>query len=76
MFIDTSPTHSRPAELVKPAGNAASQMRPDVLSSSSVSINVQPLTGLGTSVGKVRCGEGSTPLKVHSSLTLNHPDHR
>ena len=32
MFIDPGPSGSRPAELVKPAGNAASQMRPNVLS--------------------------------------------
>ena len=38
----------RRAELVKPTGNAASQMRPDVLPGRSVSINMQPLTGLGT----------------------------
>ena len=54
MFIDMRATGSRPAELVKPAGNAASQMRPDVLSGRNVSINMQPLTGLGASVEKVR----------------------
>jgi hypothetical protein len=32
MFIVTGPTGSPPAELVRLAGNAASQMRPDVLS--------------------------------------------
>ena len=51
MLIDTGPTGSHPAELVKPAGNVAKKMRPDVLSGPSVSISMQPLTGLGTSVG-------------------------
>ena len=46
MFIDTGTPAIGPAELVKPTGNAASQMRPDVLSGRSVSINMQPLTGL------------------------------
>jgi hypothetical protein len=48
MFIDMGATGSRPAELVKPAVSVASQMRRDVLSGGSVSINMQPLTGLGT----------------------------
>ena len=34
-------------------------MRPDVLSGRSVSINMQPLTGLATSAVKVRPGESS-----------------
>ena len=57
----------RPAELVKLTGNAASQMRPDVFSGRGESINMQPLTGLATSVVKVRRSESSTQLKVHSS---------
>ena len=65
------PTGLCPAEFVNPAGNGASQMRPDVLSGRSVSINMQPLAGLGTSVGKVRCCESSTQLKVHSSHTFH-----
>ena len=60
MFIDTGHPGLRPAELVKPTGNAASQMRPDVLSGRSVAINMQPLTGLATSVVKVRRSESST----------------
>ena len=50
MFIGTgTPVYVRP-ELVKPTGNAALQVRPDVLSGRGVSINMQPLTGLATSV--------------------------
>jgi len=67
----SGPTGSPPAELVKPVGTAASQMRPDVPSGRSVSINMQPLTGLGTSVGEVRCRKNSIQLKVHSSPTVN-----
>ena len=42
LFIDTGPPGLPPAELVKRAGNTASQMRPDVLSGHSVSMNIQP----------------------------------
>ena len=60
MFIATG----TPAELVTPAGYAVSQMRPEVLSGLNVSINMQPLTGLGIRSGEVRCREGSTQLEV------------
>ena len=44
MFIDTgTPGYVRPSWSNR---NASSQMRPDVLSGRSVSINMQPLTGL------------------------------
>ena len=69
----------RPAEFVKPAGNAASQMRPDVLSGRGVSINMQPLRGwqqtlgLATSVVKVRRNEKlntvESALKSHFLTT-------
>ena len=42
MFIDTGATGSRPAELVKPAGFAASRMRPDVLSGRRVYKHATP----------------------------------
>ena len=72
MFIgDTGPL-ARPAEFVKPAGNAVSQKRPDVFSGRNVSINMQPLTGLGASLGRVRCRESATQLKVQSGPTFNH----
>jgi hypothetical protein len=65
MFIDTERLHlPQPRQglhvyrdgptgshLVKPDTIAASQMRPDVLSGRSMSINMQPLTRLGTSAG-------------------------
>ena len=50
-FIDPGPTDSPPAELGTTRRETASQMRPEVLSR-SVSINMQPLTGLETSVVK------------------------
>ena len=46
MFIDTGTRGYVRPSWVKPTGNAASKMRPDVLSGRSVSINMQPLTGL------------------------------
>jgi hypothetical protein len=73
MFIATGATGSRPAELVKPAVSVASQMRPDVLSGGSVSMNMQTLTGLGTLVGQVRCRESSTALKPHLKSQLPEP---
>ena len=52
MFIDTEPHRSRPAEFVKRAGEYSLTNAAGRISDRSVSINIQPLTGLGTSLRK------------------------
>ena len=70
MFIDTGPTGSRPAELVKPAGNAVSQMRPEVLSEPQRVYKHATPDGVGNVVGKVRRRELNTTVLLLNTTVL------